>query len=266
MPTTITVTNQKGGVGKTTTAAALLSCLSRRGARVLGVDLDPQGSLGFSMGLDIEHCATVYDVFRGALEPSAAIVKADVCDLIPSNILLSAAELEFNRPGREFLLRTALSKVQDAYDFIIIDTPPALNILTVNAYVATDSLIIPMAPEVLSLLGVSQIKETIDSVREYYNSRLRVMGILLTRFNPRLNLNREMLELSQQMAEQLDTRVFQTKIRNSVLVAAAPAHGISIVDYSPHSKPSQDYECLCDELAGAAFPRRTHQDGPGRDV
>ena len=102
--------------------------------------------------------------------------------------------------------------------------------------------------------------------REYYNSRLRVMGILLTRFNPRLNLNREMLELSQQMAEQLDTRVFQTKIRNSVSVAAAPAHGISIVDYSPHSKPSQDYECLCDELAGAAFPRRTHQDGPGRDV
>ena len=152
------------------------------------------------------------------------------------------------------------------YDFIIIDTPPALNILTVNAYVATDGLIIPMAPEVLSLLGVSQIKETIDSVREYYNSRLRVMGILLTRFNPRLNLNREMLELSQQMAEQLDTRVFQTKIRNSVSVAAAPAHGISIVDYSPHSKPSQDYECLCDELAGAAFPRRTHQDGPGRDV
>ena len=138
--------------------------------------------------------------------------------------------------------------------------------LLVNAYVATDGLIIPMAPEVLSLLGVSQIKETIDSVREYYNSRLRVMGILLTRFNPRLNLNREMLELSQQMAEQLDTRVFQTKIRNSVSVAAAPAHGISIVDYSPHSKPSQDYECLCDELAGAAFPRRTHQDGPGRDV
>ena len=265
-PTIISITNQKGGVGKTTTACALLSSLHNRGAKVLGVDLDPQGSLSFSLGLDIEHCVTIYDVFRGTASPEQAVSPTDTCDLLPANILLSAAELEFQKPGREFLLKTALSKLQDRYDFIIIDTPPALNILTVNAYVATDGLIIPMAPEVLSLLGVSQIKETIDSVREYYNSRLRVMGILLTRFNPRLNLNREMLELSQQMAEQLDTRVFQTKIRNSVSVAVAPAHGISIVDYSPHSKPSQDYECLCDELAGAAFPRRTHQDGPGRDV
>ena len=255
-PTIISITNQKGGVGKTTTACALLSSLHNRGAKVLGVDLDPQGSLSFSLGLDIEHCVTIYDVFRGTASPEQAVSPTDTCDLLPANILLSAAELEFQKPGREFLLKTALSKLQDRYDFIIIDTPPALNILTVNAYVATDGLIIPMAPEVLSLLGVSQIKETIDSVREYYNSRLRVMGILLTRFNPRLNLNREMLELSQQMAEQLDTRVFQTKIRNSVSVAAAPAHGISIVDYSPHSKPSQDYECLCDELAGAAFPRR----------
>ena len=111
MPATITaITNQKGGVGKTTTAAALLSCLSQRGARVLGVDLDPQGSLGFSMGLDIEHCATIYDVFRGVEEPSDVIRSTDVCDILPSNILLSAAELEFNKPGREFLLKAALSK------------------------------------------------------------------------------------------------------------------------------------------------------------
>ena len=191
MPATITaITNQKGGVGKTTTAAALLSCLSQRGARVLGVDLDPQGSLGFSMGLDIEHCATIYDVFRGVEEPSDVIRSTDVCDILPSNILLSAAELEFNKPGREFLLKAALSKVSDNYDYILIDTPPALNILTVNAYVASDSLIIPMAPEVLSLLGVSQIKETIESVRSYYNSRLQVLGILLNRYNGRLKLSR----------------------------------------------------------------------------
>ena len=265
-PTIISITNQKGGVGKTTTACALLSSLHNRGAKVLGVALDQNETLSISLGLDIPHCVTINDEFRATACPDHSVSPTDTCDLLPANILLSAAELEFQKPGREFLLKTALSKLQDRYDFIIIDTPPALNILTVNAYVATDGLIIPMAPEVLSLLGVSQIKETIDSVREYYNSRLRVMGILLTRFNPRLNLNREMLELSQQMAEQLDTRVFQTKIRNSVSVAAAPAHGISIVDYSPHSKPSQDYECLCDELAGAAFPRRTHQDGPGRDV
>ena len=99
----IAVTNQKGGVGKTTTAAALLASLSRRGARVLGVDLDPQGSLGFSLGLDIEHCDTIYDVFRGAAEPEEVLAHTESCDLLPSNILLSGAELEFNRPGREFL-------------------------------------------------------------------------------------------------------------------------------------------------------------------
>ena len=246
----ITVTNQKGGVGKTTTAAALLASLSHRGARVLGVDLDPQGSLGFSLGLDIERCMTIYDVFRGAVEPEQAIAHTETCDLLPSNILLAGAELEFNRPGREFLLKTALSKVEQDYDYIIVDTPPALNLLTVNAYVASDQLIIPMAPEVLSLLGVSQIKETIESVRNYYNSRLQVLGILLNRFNARLNLSREMLELAQQIATQLQTKVFQAKIRSSVSAAEAPAHGVSIMDYAPRSKPAMDFEALCQEILG----------------
>lgn len=216
----------------------------------MGVDLDPQGSLGFSLGLDIEHCATVYDIFRGAAQPEEVIRQTDTCDILPSNILLSAAELEFNKPGREFLLKAALSKIQDQYDYIVIDTPPALNILTVNAYVASDSLIIPMAPEVLSLLGVSQIKETIESVRNYYNSRLQVLGILLNRFNARLNLSREMLELAQQIAAQLQTKVFQTKIRSSVSAAEAPAHGVSIMDYAPRSKPAMDFEALCQEILG----------------
>ena len=261
MPATITtITNQKGGVGKTTTAAALLSCLSQRGARVLGVDLDPQGSLGFSMGLDIEHCATIYDVFRGVAEPADVIRSTDVCDVLPSNILLSAAEMEFNKPGREFLLKAALSKVADNYDYILIDTPPALNVLTVNAYVATDSLILPMAPEVLSLLGVSQIKETIESVRSYYNSTLRVLGILLNRFNPRLRLNREVMELAEQIASQLGTRVFQAKIRTSVSAAEAPAHGVSVIDYAPRSNPAMDFENLCDEIAGRDFPRRENRE------
>ena len=266
MPTTIlSITNQKGGVGKTTTACALLSCLHRRGAKVLGVDLDPQGSLSFSFGLDPERCTTIYDVFRGTAAPEEAVTGTDLCDILPANILLSAAELEFNKPGREFMLKTALSKLQERYDYILIDTPPALNILTVNAYVATDSLIIPMSPEVLSLLGVSQIKETINSVREYYNSRLKVLGILLTRYNARFNLNREILELSQQIAAQLDTTVFQTKIRTSGSVAEAPAHGLSVVDYAPTSKPAQDYEALCDEIAGTRFPRASVSLQEGRD-
>ena len=163
--------------------------------------------------------------------------------------------MEFNRPGREYLLKTALSKVEENYDYIIVDTPPALNLLTVNAYVAVDSLIIPMAPEVLSLLGVSQIKETIESVREYFNSRLEVLGILLNRYAARFNLNREVLELAGQIAQQLHTVVFEAKIRGSVSVAEAPAHGLSVVDYAPSSKPAQDFEQLCDQVAGARFPR-----------
>ncbi len=254
MPNIITITNQKGGVGKTTTAAALLSALSNRGASVLGVDLDPQGSLGFSLGLDIEHCTTVYDVFREVVDVNDAIHKTSSCDLLPSNILLSAAEQEFTKPGREFLLKTSLLKIKKNYDYIIIDTPPALNILTVNAYVATNSIIIPMAPEILSLLGVSQIKDTIESVKNYYNSELTILGILLNRYDNRLNLNREVHELVEQISNQLNTKVFPVKIRSSVAVAEAPAHGSSVIDYAPYSNPSLDFEKLCDFIAGDKFP------------
>lgn len=248
MSVVIAITNQKGGVGKTTVAAALLSALHQRGKRVLGMDLDPQGSLGFSLGLNIDHCATIYDVLKGRATLEQVIAATECGDLIPSNILLSAAELEFNRPGREFLVKNELSKVADRYDYVIIDTPPALNVLTVNAYVAADALVIPMAPEILSLLGVAQIKETIETVRRCYNSRLQVLGILLNKFNPRLTLNREVLDMSEQIARQLETRVFRSKIHNSVSVAEAPAHGESILTYAPKSKPAQDFQALLNEI------------------
>lgn len=253
----ITVTNQKGGVGKTTVAAALLCALQQRGQRVLGVDLDPQGSLSFSLGLDIENCVTIYDVFTGRASIDQAIATSDTAegiDLLPANILLSAAELEFNRPGREFLLKNHLALVADRYDYIIIDTPPALNVLTVNAYVVSDELIIPMAPEILSLLGVSQIKETIETVQRCYNSRLRVLGILLNKFNPRLTLNREVRDMADQIARQLNASVFQTVIRSSVSVAEAPAHGESVLSYAPAAKPSLDFQELVTEITGLAAP------------
>ncbi len=249
----IAVTNQKGGVGKTTSAASILECLQIRGKRVLGIDLDPQGSLSFSMGLDIERCPTVFDVFKGERDINSCISKTETCDMLASNILLSAAEQEFTKAGREFMLKTAISQLENEYDFIIIDTPPALNVLTVNAYVATDGLIIPMAPEVLSLLGVSQIKDTIESVRNFYNSRLQVYGILLNKFNPRLNLNKEVRDLAGQISTQLNTKVFETFIRPSVMVAEAPAHGMSIMSYSPTSKPALDYDKFCDELLADLF-------------
>ena len=248
MSAIIAITNQKGGVGKTTTACSLMDGLHQRGARVLGVDLDPQGSLGFCLGLDIENCATIYDVLKGSRPIREVITPSDCGDVLPSNILLSAAELEFNRPGREFLLKNCLADVEDEYDYIIIDTPPALNVLTVNAYVAADGLVIPMAPEILSLLGVSQIRETIDTVRRCYNSRLRVLGIVLNKFSFRLVLNREVLDMAEQIARQLDTRVFQSRIRSGVAVAEAPAHGESVLSYAPDSKVARDFRLLINEI------------------
>ncbi len=250
----ITVTNQKGGVGKTTTSLSLINALHMRGRRVLGVDLDPQGSLGFSAGLDIENSTTVYDVFKGTASVEQAIVPTDLGDILPSNILLSTAELEFNSPGREYMLKNELQKIAHLYDHIIIDTPPALNVLTVNAYVASDALIIPMAPEILSLLGISQILDTINTVRKYYNPDLRVLGILLNKYNMRLTLNREVLELSAEIARRLDTKVFETKIRTSVTVAEAPAHGESVLSYAPNSNPALDFQNLLDELMGNPRP------------
>lgn len=244
----IAVTNQKGGVGKTTTAAALIAGLSERGKRVLGVDLDPQGNLGFCLGVDIESVHTLYEVFKKDITVEQALCQSTYGDLLASNILLSGVEIEINRQGREYMLKTELATIADNYDYIIIDTPPALNILTVNAYVASDGLIIPMAPEVLSLLGVTQIKETIETVRQYYNPHIQVLGVLLNRFNIRLTLNREVLEMSQQIASQLSTTVFRNKIRQGVVVAEAPAQGESVITYAPRSKPAKDFNALIDEI------------------
>ena len=248
MAAIIAITNQKGGVGKTTTASALMDGLRQRRARVLGVDLDPQGSLGFCLGLDIENCATIYDVLKGHQNIRDVILTSECGDVLPSNILLSAAELEFNRPGREFLLKNCLDEVEYDYDYIIIDTPPALNVLTVNAYVAADGLVVPMAPEILSLLGVSQIRETIDTVRRCYNNRLRVLGIVLNKYNQRFTLNRDVLDMTEQIARQLGTQVFRSKIRTGVAVAEAPAHGESVLSYAPSSHPARDFRLLINEI------------------
>lgn len=254
MAKVIAITNQKGGVGKTTTAAALLSSLHKRDFRVLGVDLDPQGSLSFSLGLDIDKVKTIYDLFKGTSSVEEVISPTESCDMIPANILLSALELELELPNREFLLKKHLALVADRYDYIVIDTPPALNILTVNAYIASDALIIPMAPEILSLLGVSQLKDTIQTVQKCYNGHLQVLGILLNKFNPRFTLNQEVREMSEQIARQLHTKVFEATIRSGVSVAEAPAHGESVITYAPRSKPTADFTHLTEEVI-ASFSR-----------
>ncbi|MCL1808135.1 MAG: ParA family protein [Clostridiales bacterium] len=244
----ITVTNQKGGVGKTTTCCSLVNGLYLSGYKVLGIDLDPQGNLGFCLGIDIENGLTAYDVLKGAASAREAIQSTGCGDVLPSNILLSSAELEFNRSGREFILSSAIEPIRKDYDFIIIDTPPALNLLTVNAYVTSDSLIIPMVPEVLSLLGISQLKDTIEIVKKFYNSGLKISGVLLTKYNRHLNLVKEVEELAAAIALQLETTIFNVKIRNNVAVAEAPAHGQSIISYAPKSNAASDYNDLVKEI------------------
>ena len=249
----ITVTNQKGGVGKTTTAAALVCGLSQRGARVLGIDLDPQGNLGFNLGLDIGSGSTVYDVLKGSCPIEQAIQSTQYGDILPSDIMLSAADVEFTMPRREFLLCDQLAGVRSQYDFVVIDTPPALNILTINAYVASSGLIVPMEAEVLSLVGITQLQETIETVRATYNPHLKVLGILINKFNGRLTLSKDILELAQEVAGQLGSKVFQAKIHRGVGVAMAPAHGQTVLTYQPDSRPAQDFQAIIDAVGGDRF-------------
>ena len=237
----ITVSNQKGGVGKTTTSAALAAGFSMAGKKVLCIDLDPQGNLGFCLGLDTEGGSTILDVLKGDISIQKAISRTEGIDILPSDITLSSSGLEYN-PGeeKESILKNVLKPV--------MDTPPALNLLTVNAYAVSDYLIIPMASDILSLVGLSQLKETVESVRIQINPGLKIMGILLNRFNPRTCLCRDVLEMAGQLAAQLETRVFDTKIRSGVAIAEAPAHGESIFEYSPRASAVKDYGKFLDEV------------------
>ena len=162
MATIITVSNQKGGVGKTTTSAALATGISSSGMRVLCIDLDPQGNLGFCLGLESANGPTVLDALKGQMPIQQAISRTDYCDILPSDITLSSSGLEqVITEHREYILRDTIAPVMAEYDYVVIDTPPALNLLTVNAYAVSDFLIIPMASDILSLVGLSQLKDTI---------------------------------------------------------------------------------------------------------
>ena len=247
----IAITNQKGGVGKTTTCCGLCGGLVQRGYKVLAIDLDPQGNLSFSLGVEADDNFTIYDVFKGNCEISDAIQQGGVCDVIPSNILLSGVELELTGVGREYILREQIEEISEQYDYILLDTPPALSVLTINAYTASDELIIPMLCEILSLQGIAQLKQTIFAVQRYYNKALKVRGILLNKYNSRLTLTKEVEELAQMIAEQLDTEILKTRISASVSIAEAPAHGESIMTYSPKSKAAKEFNELINELAGS---------------
>lgn len=252
-------------MGKTTTCSSLCGCLTAMNNRVLAIDLDPQGNLTFSLGADADECYTIYDVFKGAVSLYDTVQHVGCCDVVPANILLSGCELELTTVGREYILREQLGSVADDYDYVIIDTPPALSILTINAYTAANELIIPMVPEILSLQGIAQLKETIFAVKKYYNKSLEIRGILLNKYNPRLILTKEVEDLANMIAEQLDTDVFEQKISSSVVIAEAPAHAKTIMEYAPKSKAAKEYTDLIYEVLGMEKPVRVEKkQGRGR--
>lgn len=248
MAKVISISNQKGGVGKTTTTGAIAAGYKLKGYKVLCVDLDPQSNLSFSSGAETEDCPTIYEILKGEAKTSFSIQKLPSFDIISSNILLSGIELEFTQTGREYLLKEALSSVMDKYDYIFIDTPPALSILTVNAFTASDYIIIPMLADIFSLQGITQLSETIDRVRKYCNPNVKVEGIVLTKFNKRTVLSREIKGTAELIAEQLHTQIFNSTIRSSVAIMEAQTNQQDIYSYAPKNNSTQDYMNLVEEL------------------
>ena len=244
----ISVSNQKGGVGKTTTTGSVAAGFNLKGYKVLCIDLDPQSNLSFSSGAETEDCPTIYEILRGEAKTSFAIQKMPSFHIISSNILLSGIELEFTQTGREYLLKEALQTVNDKYDYIFIDTPPALSVLTVNAFTASDYIIIPMNADIFSLQGIAQLSETIDRVRKYCNPSLKVEGILLTKYNKRTVLSREIKGTAELIAKQLNTDIFNSTIRSSVAIMEAQTNQQDIYNYSPKNGAAKDYMDLVEEL------------------
>lgn len=244
----IAITNQKGGVGKTSTTEGLGTCLKSQGYRVLCIDMDPQGNLSFSVDAETEEFPTIYDVIRGTTKPLHAVQRTPSFDIIAANILLSGVELEFTQKDREFILKKALVPAQKRYDYILIDTPPALSVLTVNSFTAADTIIIPMLADIFSLQGIAELQETITRVKNRYNNSLYVQGIVLNKFNSRSILTKEILATAQLVAEALNTKIFNKRIRTGCAMAEAQAKQVPLLEYAPKSNIVKDYMMFANEV------------------
>lgn len=245
----LTITNQKGGVGKTTTCVNLAASLAATKKRVLMVDLDPQGNATMGSGVDkhnLQHSA--YELLTGQSTATEAIIKNPQVgyDIIGSNGDLTAAEVELLQlPRREFRLKTALAEVIDEYDFILLDNPPSLNLLTVNALAASSGVIIPMQCEYYALEGISALIGTIDKINQRLNPNLRIEGILRTMFDPRMSLTKD---VSNHLVDYFGDKVYRTVIPRNVRLAEAPSHGLPVLFYDKNSRGSVAYLALAGEL------------------
>lgn len=258
MGQTVAIANQKGGVGKTTTAINLGASLATADLRVLLVDLDPQGNATSGLGLDKgQLSSSVYDVLSESIDGAEAVCSTalDSLDLLPANRDLTGATVELlGVAGRETRLQQALDPLKKRYDFILVDCPPSLGILTINALVAADSLIIPMQSEYLALEGLSELIQTIGRVRQSMNPRLRIEGVLLTMYDERLNLSGQIRE---NVKKHLGDRVFGTIIPRNVRLAESPSFGKPILLYDARSKGAESHLQLARELLQRMSPRLT---------
>lgn len=244
----ISVITQKGGVGKTTTVNALAAALRKNGFRVLAVDMDPQSNLSFSTGAETENSPTIYQALRGDIATHYTIQRCSMTDIIPSNILLSSIELEFTGINREFLLRNSLRDIEILYDYILIDSPPGLGILTVNALAACEYVILPMLPDVFSLQGVSLVYETIEHIRRSCNRSIKTAGILVNRYSSRSKLHREVYGTAQMISEELGIPIFRSIIRHCDAISEAQSLQCNLMEYARRSTGAKDFLSLAREL------------------
>ena len=247
----IALLNQKGGVGKTTTTANLGACLAMLGKKVLVIDIDPQANLSVHLGVDIHNLKhSVYNLIMGDCKPNEAILNTKIhgLDIIPSNIELSGAEIELvGVVGRETVLKEYLGDALNKYDYVLIDCPPSLGLLTLNVLTLVRELFIPLQTEFFALQGVSKLLDTYEVVRKRLNNKLEITGIIFCMYTSRVRLCNEVIEKVKEYPP-LGDKAFHTVVRKNIKLSESPSHGKPIISYAPSSHGSEDYMSLAKEV------------------